>query len=601
MIKINKTNCVLGINVSHNASASLMHKGEILICLQEERLTNKKNFFGYPKKSIDYCINFAKKKSFKIDKAVFTTQKLPIFNLKYPVSHYFTIKDFHDYFGDKYFGKKIKKLSIKNYINKLKKDKRNSQDLYLPLKKVSEKYDFDFKKNRQLQADFLFKQSKGNIKNIKFYDHHSCHVAYAYFSAKKRLKDSAIITLDSEGDGLNQTVWIVDKRKKIRKVSESSQCDIARAYKLTTLLLKMKPDEHEYKVMGLAPYAKNKYSVNVYEKVYKNLLQVKDTKIIHKLRPKDLYKHLIDNTTGERFDNIAGGVQIFVEELVKKLFLNIYKKYKVKNFYLSGGVSMNIKMNKIIKDLPFVKNLIVQPSGGDESLSMGGCFLESGFNSKPLNNIYLGRDLFDDFSEKKFLNYIKRKKNLKIKSNYSHKNIANLLSKGNVVAVARGREEFGARALGNRSILADPSNIKIVQKINEQIKNRDFWMPFALSILKEKHKKFLKNKKNISSEYMTIGYDTIENKHNLIEAGTHRYDKSVRPQILEKNANKNYHKLIVEFYKKKKIPALLNTSLNLHGYPIASTIKEVLNTFQNSGLKFLYVNDKFLVEKKNEK
>ena len=99
-------------------------------------------------------------------------------------------------------------------------------------------------KNRDLQADFLFKQSKGSIKNIKFYDHHSCHVAYAYFSEKKRLKNSAIITLDSEGDGLNQTVWIVDKRKKIKKVSESSQCDIARAYKLTTLLLKMKPDEH---------------------------------------------------------------------------------------------------------------------------------------------------------------------------------------------------------------------------------------------------------------------------------------------------------------------------------------------------------------------
>ena len=114
----------------------------------------------------------------------------------------------------------------------------------------------------------------------------SC-VAYAYFSAKKRLKLSNHY-LDSEGDGLNQTVWIVDKRKKIKKVSESSQCDIARAYKLTTLLLKMKPDEHEYKVMGLAPYAKNKYSINVYEKVYKNLLQVKGTKIIHKLRPKDL-------------------------------------------------------------------------------------------------------------------------------------------------------------------------------------------------------------------------------------------------------------------------------------------------------------------------
>ena len=123
-------------------------------------------------------------------------------------------------------------------------------------------------------------------------------------------------------------------------------------------------------------------------------------------------------------------------------------------------------------------------------------------------------------------------------------------------------------------------------------------MPFSLSILKEKHKKFLINKKNINSEYMTVGYDTVEKMHGLIEAGTHRYDKSVRPQILEKKANSNYYNLINEFYKKKKIPALLNTSLNLHGFPIASTIKEVLQTFENSDLKYLYINDKYLIKKK---
>ena len=490
-------------------------------------------------------------------------------------------------------------MSIKKYVSQLKKDKRNVENLYLPLKKISDKYDFNFKKNRELQSNFLIKQSRRKIKKIEFFDHHSCHIAYAYFSAKNRLKNSAIVTIDSQGDGLNQTVWICDKNKKLKKISESSQCDIARIYKLTTLLLKMKPDEHEYKVMGLAPYSKYEYSRKVYEKVYKSLLQVKGSRIVHNSRPKDLYKYLIESTVGERFDNIAGAVQIFVEELVKKLFFNIYKKYKVKNFYLSGGVSMNIKMNKIIKDLPYVENFFVQPSGGDESLAMGGCYLEEKFNSKPLKNIYLGRDIFHNFSEQKFLNYVKNKKNLKIELNFTAKKAAKLLSRGEVLAIARGREEFGARALGNRSIVADPSNIKIVQKINELIKNRDFWMPFALTILNKKHKEFLINKKNINSEYMTVGYDTIEKKHSLIEAGTHRYDKSVRPQILSKNANQDFHNLINEFYKLKKIPALLNTSLNLHGFPIASTIKEVLYTFENSDLKYLYINDKYLIKKLN--
>tara|TARA_B100000963_G_scaffold127101_1_gene110937 strand:+ start:20376 stop:22172 length:1797 start_codon:yes stop_codon:yes gene_type:complete len=590
---------ILGISVSHNASACLMHEGEVIACLQEERFINKKNFFGYPKKSIDFCLDIARQRKLNIDKAIFTSKKRYIYDLKYPIGHFYSIKDFHDHYGKKFYERKIKNLSTKKYYTQLKNDKRNQENLYLSLKNIPNKHDFNLKKARELQTNFLIKQSKGEINNVEFFDHHSCHIAYAYFSSRKRLKNSAIITIDSQGDGLNQTVWICDRNKKIRKISESSECDIARTYKLTTLLLKMKPDEHEYKVMGLAPYSKNEYSRKVYERVYKNLLQVKGSKIVHKNRPKDLYKYLIKSTSGERFDNIAGGVQIFVEELVAKLFLNIYKKYKVKNFYLSGGVSMNIKMNKMIKDLPYVDNFFVQPSGGDESLAMGGCYLEEKFNSKPFKNIYLGRDIFHNFTEKKFLNYIKNKKNLKLKLNFSPKKAARLLSKGEVLAVARGREEFGARALGNRSILADPSNVKIIQKINELIKNRDFWMPFALTILDEKHKTFLVNKKNINSEHMTIGFDTVEKKHSLIEAGTHRYDKSVRPQILIKKSNHNFHNLIIEFYKLKKIPALLNTSLNLHGFPIASTIKEVLYTFENSDLKYLYINDKFLIKKIN--
>jgi carbamoyltransferase len=595
---IKTTNCILGINVSHNASACLMHNNEIIICIQEERLTNKKSFFGYPKKSIDYCLSFAKKNKIKIDEANFTTNKLPIFSIKFPVMHFFSINDFLGYFGEDYYGKKLFGKSVKDYLNNLSKDKRNNQNLYLSFNKIKPKDYFDFSKSRMLQKDYFIKQSKNKIKKINFLDHHSCHAAYAFYSSKKRLRKSAIITIDSEGDGLNQTVWIVDKNLKLQKVSESKTCDIARIYKLTTLSLKMKPDEHEYKVMGMAPYAKNNYSLELYERVYKNLLQVKGIKIVHKNRPRDLFKYIQQSTKADRFDNIAGGVQIFVEELIKKLLSNIYKKYKIQNFYLSGGVSMNIKMNKVLTELPFVKNLIVQPSGGDESLSMGGCYLKTQEISKPISNIYLGRDLFDNFSEEKFLEYVKKSRHLKIYKNFSSLKAAKLIAQGNVLAIARGREEFGARALGNRSIVADPSNVDMVQKINESIKNRDFWMPFALSILKNYAHKFFINKKKIESDYMTIGFDCSNIHYKKIIAGTHRYDKTVRPQMLDQKSNKKYFALIKNFYKIKKIPALLNTSLNLHGFPLASTIKEVLYTFEKSDLQYLYVNDYYLVQKK---
>jgi carbamoyltransferase len=131
------------------------------------------------------------------------------------------------------------------------------------------------------------------------------------------------------------------------------------------------------------------------------------------------------------------------------------------------------------------------------------------------------------------------------------------------------------------------------------IKNRDFWMPFALSILYEKHHQFIKNDKKIFSEFMTIGFDTIKENNYLIQGGIHPYDQTVRPQMLQKNKNLNYYNLINEFYKISGVPAVLNTSLNLHGSPISSDIDDVVKTFKRSGLKYLFLENKYLIIKKN--
>jgi len=414
----------------------------------------------------------------------------------------------------------------------------------------------------------------------------------------RKKKNSAIVTLDSEGDGLNQTVWKYNhKSKEIIKIRSSSTCDLARIYKFITLILKMKPDEHEFKVMGLAPYAKKEYSQIVFEDVFKDLLKVKDMKIEKNKRPKDLYGYLLKKTKPYRFDNIAAATQILLEDTACKLFRQINKKINATNFYLSGGVSMNIKMNKELLDLKFVRNLFVPPTGSDESLSIGACYyLCDKKISKPLENIYLGQEI----SKINLNNKIKKNfgnKKYKIFKNVKHSKIAKILKNNEPIAVARGREEFGARALGNRSIIASPSNNSVIKKINESIKNRDFWMPFALTILETKHKKYIKNPKNIKSAFMTIGFDTISEKYNKIIAGTHIYDRTVRPQILEQSQNPNYFSLIKEFEKITGVPALLNTSLNLHGNPVSSTLDDVIYTFKNSGLRYLYINDEFLIQK----
>ncbi len=591
----NKKKVFLGINVSHGASAALMINGEIALAFQEERFNKIKNYGGYPKTSIDKCINFAIDKNLLIDEAAFTTVNNNIFNFKYPIDNCFNVNEWLHYYLN-YYSREERTKKIKNYFKSNKNKNTLNNFNFSNLKEKD--YFNNYKLFRKYQEDKLQSQSKGIIKKISFLNHHMCHAYYAAFSPKISEEKCAIVTLDSEGDGINQTLWIL-KNQKLKKINQSTECELARIYRFITIILKMRPNEHEYKVMGLAPYAKDEYSKIVYEKVFKNILTIRNCKVVHKKRPKNLFSYLYNSTRSYRFDNIAGAVQNLVEETSAKLLKQIHQKYKVNSFSISGGVSMNIKMNRNLSNLKFVKKLYVSPTGTDDSLCIGACYyLNKNFQQKFLKNIYLGQKICEKNISK---NYIKKKLkniNVNIKENVNHKHIAKLLKKGEIIAVARGKEEFGARALGNRSILANPKISGVIQKINEQIKNRDFWMPFALTILEKYHKKYLYNKKNISSDFMTIGFDTVPKYYNDIKNGTHPYDKTVRPQILKKSMNIEYFSIINNFYKLTKIPALLNTSLNLHGNPIASKLEDIIATFKNSDLKFLYIEDNYLIEKK---
>lgn len=597
---MNNKKIFLGINVSHGASASLMIDGEIMLAFQEERFNKVKNFMGYPKISIDNCIEYVSSRNLIINEAAFSSENNIPFPFKYPMENDFSIKHWLDYYMNNFFSQKKK---INNVIDIFKSLNKNNKkiDRYLDFKKIFKKdYFSNYKFFRKVQSDYLKKQSKGLIKKISFIDHHTCHASYAAYAPNIKENKAAILTIDSEGDSLNQTFWIFDKKNNILKnINKSSECDLARIYKFITLILKMKPNEHEFKVMGLAPYAKDDYSLKVYNDIFKDILKVENCKVVHKKRPKNLFNYLYEKTRGYRFDNIAGAVQLLVEKISSELITQIYKKYKLKVFSLSGGVSMNIKMNMTLTKLKCVKNLYVPPTGTDESLAIGACYyLNKGNQNKPLKNIYLGQKILKaKLTKDKIKELLKKNKNILIQQNINHKKIAKLLNKGEIIAIARDKEEFGARALGNRSIIANPSTEGIVQKINEQIKSRDFWMPFALTILDKKHLDYIDNKKKIISDFMTIGFDTKIKYYTRIKNGTHPYDKTVRPQVLQRSYNPQFYSIIKEFNKISKIPAVLNTSLNLHGRPISSTLEDVIYTFQNSGLKYLYVCDNFLISK----
>ena len=595
-----KMSVILGIHVGHNASVALMINGNIKLALQEERFQNIKNFQGFPEKSLRYIKQYLSTKNLIINEAAFSSTDCPIFELKYPLNHFFSIKDFHEYYGEKYYSKKLKNKNVGKYISDIKKDVRfkSTKNIFSEVTRDKDLFN-NYAKCRAIVENNLKKIFNGKIKKISFLDHHTCHAYYGKYSIDVKEKKFAVVVLDSMGDGINQSIWINDPNKnQLKNILRNSQCQLARIYKFVTLLLNMKPDEHEFKVMGMAPYARKKYYMQIYKDVFKNILKFKGLAIIHKNRPKDLYQYLKTKLKYHRFDNISGATQYYLEKIVLELLHRIYKKYKINTFFFSGGVSMNIKMYNIFLKDKKIKKIYNAPSGSDESIPIGACYyLNRKMISYPLENLSLGMHMIKDNQSLK--NIIKEnfKRNYKIKFNTHPRVIAKLLNNNKIIALVNGREEFGARALGNRSIIANPSFYENIKKINSLIKSRDFWLPFALTIRNENINDFVKNPKNLRSDFMNLSFDTKEKNFKKILAGCHPYDRSVRPQFLRKTQNGKYYSIITEFGKLSKTYALLNTSLNLQGKPKSSDFKSIFHTFKNSGLKYLYIDNKILITK----
>jgi carbamoyltransferase len=512
----------------------------------------------------------------------------------------FSLRDYADYYGKKYYQKKFNGESCFDYLKWLRDSEKFNEDFeYFDFSYLTDDVllnpSLDIELFRKEQARLLGHQLGIPEEKIEFLDHHTCHAYYAYYGSPFRSQDCIVLTMDGFGDGRNQTVWKVSD-DKFSLLAESAENDLGRIYKMATLLLAMRPDEHEFKVMGLAAYAKESHVAKAME-VIENICDVEGMRIVSKARPVDLYSYLKEAWEVHRFDNIAGAVQTFTEKIAQKLVRNIVAKTGVPRIVLSGGIAMNVKMNKAISELEEIREMFVCGSGGDESLSIGGCYLlnEINGNNQAIDHLYLGYDINDEIDS---FDVNALSSQFDVYENVEESRVARLIFNGDIVGVIRGRAEFGARALGNRSILANPSVRESVQKINEAIKNRDFWMPFALSILEEKHQEYLVNPKDLKSPFMAISLDSKEDNYRDIEAGTHPYDKTVRPQFVSKVHSPQYYQLITEFEKISGIPALLNTSFNLHGEPIVDTISDAIRTFSRSGLDHLYINDNYLISKR---
>jgi carbamoyltransferase len=586
---------ILAITLEWSGCAVLIDN-KIIFAASEERYTRIKSDSSFPKNSINEALKISGLKGNEFDQVIITGKKISLIASLINQWSTFSVEDqiremeeywypnlvlgenreFLEIFKDKInleqfpfnteLGKKFEVLKLKNPYTE--QDGINVSEFY-----------------KEIISSYLGIQKE----KIIHVDHHLCHAAYAFYASPIRDDNTLIVTADAWGDDLSATLSTYSKKeKKIIRVKEYGHKDfqLARIYRYTTLVLKMLANQHEYKVMGLAPYYNGPITKKV-EEVFDRMLKNVGLDFEFSNEIKDIYYYLNTNLRHFRFDHIASGLQSFTEKILVNWFSQAIQEFGCSSVVYSGGISMNVKANMKISQIPKIKKIFVPGSGGDETLAIGACYHLAelnGIDTKNLTNMYLGSDA--SYHE----NYISSLSKYKITNFNNIDQILEKLLQNKIIAVCRGKMEMGSRALGNRSIIADPRTRKNVEKINQSIKMRDFWMPFAPIILEEFQDILLENPKKIESPFMTMTFDTKEGEKK-IPAAIHQSDGTTRAQLLKKNQNQDLWKLIFKFYEKTKIPALLNTSFNLHGEPIVNSVQDAIRVFEKSELEVLWLNN----------
>jgi carbamoyltransferase len=532
----------------HDSAAALLKDGHVIAAVEEERFSRKKFDDDFPVKSIQWCLDEAKITPDQIDSVAFYDK--PVLKFERLLDNYIAVAPRGLYSFLDVIPKWLhKRLWVKNDIKK---------------------------------------SLKGFKGEIIFPEHHMSHAAHAFYTSP--FEESAILTVDGVGEW-STTSFGYAKNNSIKITNDLRwPHSLGLFYSAFTYFLGFRVNEGEYKLMGLSSYGKPKY----YDLILDNLIDVKNDGSIHlnmdyfafthdKVMTNKKFSKLFgiqrkskDEETLQIHFDIGASAQKVLEDVILKMVNHIHTKTKMKNLCIGGGVALNGVANyKILKEGPF-ENIHIPPSPGDAGSAVGAAqylYYIHHQNSKNTfqnntelirENVYVGPSFSDD-EIKSFLD----SKNIAYESfDYTSllQKTAQLIADGNVVGWYQGKMEWGPRALGNRSILADPRRADMKDTLNAKIKHRESFRPFAPSILEEYASDYFEI--DTSSPYMLMVAPIKKPKE--IPAVTH-VDGTGRLQTVSKESNALYYDLINEFYKITGVPVIINTSMNVMGEPIVNT------------------------------
>ena len=586
---------ILGISAFyHDSAATLIQDGKIIAAAQEERFSRKKHDKNFPTRAIEYVLQEGKLNLDQVDHIIFFEKPFLKFDRLLKTYLAFAPKGF-------------KSFSV-------------SIPLWLKEKIFQKKKIFNL-------LNLLDKNFK-DIKKIKFSEHHFSHAASAFYPSP--FDEAIILTIDGVGEWATATI-AHGKKNQITILKEIYfPHSLGLLYSAFTYYTGFKVNSGEYKVMGLAPYGKSIYK----ELILKNLIDLKDDGSFRlnmsyfnfatgltmtNKKFEDLFGQPVRKSEKDLLSqfhmDIAASIQAVTEEIVLKLSRSIASEYKTKNLCMAGGVALNCVANgKILKEKIFDK-IWIQPAAGDAGGSLGAALgywhdvlknkrIINAFDS--MKGSYLGPKFENNYIEKqlKLLNANYKK--------YSENEIIDILAKElsekKTAGWFQGRMEFGPRALGARSILADPRSVKMQKELNLKVKFRESFRPFAPSILYEEVRNWFEL--NESSPYMLLvanvkkkmqipmtveqknlfGIDKLNIKRSNIPSVTH-VDYSARVQTVHQDTNPKYYKLLKKFNELTSCPILINTSFNIRGEPIVCSIQDAFKCFMGTNLDILVIED----------
>ena len=591
---------IIGISAFfHDSAVCLIENGEIKYASQEERFSRIKHDASFPTEALKNLLKTCNLKLTDINYVVFFEK--PFLKFERLIETYLD------------FAPKGLKQFLFSMPIWLKEKLFMKREIIENLKKISPKF---------------------SEKNFFFSEHHLSHAASAFFPSP--FKKALIFTADGVGEWATTSVAIGEMNDIKIKKEINYPNSLGLLYSAFTYYIGFKVNSGEYKLMGLAPYGQPIYSDLIEEK----LIDVKDDGSFR------LDQSYFDYSTGFKMTNnkfdklfkkkarkpetqiqkfhmdIAASIQKVTEKIILKVLKSLKQEFNIENLCLSGGVALNCVANGLIQREKIFKNIWIQPAAGDAGGSLGSALALWYMHLKKRrtpdkNDSMRGSYLGPAYDKNSIKNELQR-----LGANYKFlekkqmlKSVAKMIAKGKAIGWFQGRMEFGPRALGSRSILADPRNKLMQKQLNLKIKFRESFRPFAPSILEDKTKNWFNL--DCKSPYMLLVSDVkknrltknkpnsnflsnINNIRSVVPSITH-IDNSARVQTVNRNQNLIFYQLINEFYKITKTPILINTSFNIRGEPIVCSPQDAFKCFMGTNLDVLVIENYILEKSKQNK